>query len=282
MNPQKYSHEAMATNFELFIQHDRELYARQASVAAFAEIDRLEAQWSRYRETSEISRINHGPVGEAVRVHPDTLALLQLADRMRNLTDGAFDLTAGSARASADGGALLAVGDALEINEEAFTVRRLRDGARLDTGGLGKGFALDRAASRLEEDWDIARFLFSSGGSTVLAGAAPIDRPGWELLLERPDEGRDEMALAHRAASASGAFYRGAHIIDPKTGLPMQRYARAWAAAPTGGEADALSTAFMLMPLDRIEALVKAHPEYAARLLIEEKGVRRLAVFGVW
>ena len=95
-NTFRFSHNAMATIFEVLICHDEEKYAKQAAEQAFFELDRIEQDFSRFIENSDISRINKLSINESTRVGADTFAcLLQCAD-LYVKTKGAFDITIGS------------------------------------------------------------------------------------------------------------------------------------------------------------------------------------------
>ncbi len=98
---------------------------------------------------------------------------LEIARRMYDLTGGAFDVSIGSGL------------DRLELDPDELTVHARRGGARLDLGGIGKGYAVDRMAEVLEE-WEIPHALVHGGFSSVLALEAPPDRDGWPLTLSAP------------------------------------------------------------------------------------------------
>ena len=91
----RFSHEAMATTFEIFIQHNDARYAGQAARAAFDEVDRLEGLLSRYIENSDICRINNLAAGESTPVNLDTFKCLEIAAKMHEQTEGVFDVTIG-------------------------------------------------------------------------------------------------------------------------------------------------------------------------------------------
>jgi thiamine biosynthesis lipoprotein len=247
----RFSHEAMATVFEVRCAHPDARYARQAADAAFAVVDRLEQELSRFVGNSDVSRVNALGLGETARVGPSTLDCLLVAQRMREVTGGAFDVSLGSGL------------DALELDADAFTVRARRDGVRLDLGGIGKGYAVDRAAELLAGDWGLEHVLVHGGFSSVLALSAPPGADGWPLTLTAPASGQPiaRLSASHRALSASGTR-KGEHILDPRTGRPAAGRA-AWVALPRAGEgsedaaaiAEALSTAFMVLPEDEIAAL---------------------------
>lgn len=275
----RFSHAAMATVFEVRCAHRDASYARQAAQAAFDLVDRLEQEQSRFIGNSDISRINHLSAGESTRVSPWTMECLEIARHLYTLTGKAFDISIGSGL------------DSLELAPEEFAVRARADGVRLDLGGIGKGYAVDRMADVLEE-WDLHHALVHGGFSSVLALEAPPDRDGWPLTLSAPGPG-DQKVLARvsarqKAFSASGTR-KGDHIVDPRTGRAVRDRA-AWVAlscraeaetqaGASGGWLDAgrsptavaegLSTAFMILPAQEIEGLCRRCPGLEAWLLLQ-------------
>jgi len=259
------THEAMATTFRLVMASDDARYASQAAIEAFAELDRIQARLSRFAEGSDIWRINRLRAGEATFVHHDTLECLRIAEQVRRDTAGAFDIAYASRTGRAaprsrkrpacgltTSGTLVATkmrrarGSRLfTLDKASHTVRVLAEGVRLDLGGIGKGFALDRMAALLRE-WEIASALLAASTSTLLALDPPPGEEGWAAQLG-PDGAPQRLMLANQALSASGLAAKGGHIVDPRTGRPAEGRCRAWAIAPTAALADALSTAFMVM-----------------------------------
>ena len=280
LDAHRLAHEAMATVFEVICTHDDGSYARQASRAAFELVDRLELEQSRFIANSDVSRINALAAGQTTRVSPETMECLEIARRMHALTGGAFDISVGSGL------------ERLVFVPDRFLVRALDDGVRLDLGGIGKGYAVDRMAELLDE-WGIPRALLHGGFSSVLALDAPPGHDGWPLTLTMPgaaaDEARIRISARQMALSASGT-QKGAHIRDPRTGRPVQDRA-AWAvlARPGGTEeetdegwrdavrspaavAEALSTAFMILPVEEIAALCRRIPGLEAWVVREAPG----------
>jgi thiamine biosynthesis lipoprotein len=259
----RFSHAAMATVFDVHCVHADARYAAQAAQAAFDLVDRLEQDLSRFIENSDISRVNHLAAGQGTRVSPWTMECLEIAWHVYGLTGGAFDASIGSGLAR------------LELFPDDFTVRAREGGARLDLGGIGKGYAIDRVAELLEE-WEIPRALVHGGFSSVLALKAPPDRDGWPLTLSAPGDGDDRVlarvSARRRAFSASGVR-KGEHILDPRTGVPARSRLAAWVAVPweDGGApaavADALSTAFMIQPAEEIAELCQRFPGLEAWLV---------------
>jgi len=250
----------MAAEFRLtFIEPDP-VYARQAAATAFAELGQIENRLSRYVETSDLFRINRLGRGQATVVHVDTFQCLRVALQVQVATDGAFDAAYGSCSTAAPG-----CGPLIELIEAGCVVRVLADGVRLDLGGIGKGFALDRMAALLAE-WDITAALLCASTSTVLALDAPPGEPGWAVHVGA-DQSPQRLLLANQAISSSGTTVRGDHIIAPHTGRPAEGAFRAWSIAPTAAEADALSTAFMVMGESEIREYCRRHPQVSAHFL---------------
>ncbi len=256
MNALTFRHEAMATFFEIAIADQPADYARQAATAAWRELDRLESELSRYVESSDIARANRLAHGETIAIGEDALECLLIAAEMSLATRRAFD-----AAYASEG-----VGDGppftLDPSEHALTSRAER--LHLDLGAIGKGYALDRLAAVLAE-WKISSASLNSGGSTVLALAAPAGEPGWLVGLGE-GAARREFPLAHGALSGSGLAVKGAHLIDPRSGAVAARTERAWALASTAAVADALSTAFFVWTDGEVAAYCAEQVDIGAAL----------------
>jgi len=274
----RFSHAAMATEFEILINHKEEKYAKQAAHAAFQELDKLELDLSRFIENSDISRINQAVVGQSVIVGPDTIACLAEAALVWKITGGVFDPGAGnmirdhksgspSVEKGQSGGSL----QQLQLDLTNHTACKTSALLNIDLGAIGKGFALDRMAAMLRE-WSVKDFLIHSGQSTVIVFREHEKGEKWKLSISHPD--RNEVLavieLPAGSLSASG-MKKGIHIIDPRTGssAPVNRYA--WVFADTAARSDALSTAFMLLPLTEIGKLCRQHREIKACILSEGK-----------
>ncbi len=270
----RFSHEAMATVFEVLCAHPDARYAAQAAQDAFDLTDQLERDLSRFIPNSDISRINRLAAGGVTRVGPATIECLVIARHMFDVTGGAFDVSIGTGL------------PALEVDPGAGTVRAGVDGVRIDLGGIGKGYAVDLMAERLE-DWGIGTALVHGGFSSVLALDAPPAFDGWPLTLSDPlDSSRVLVRLSVRQTvlGASG-LRKGAHIVDPRTGaapagrvaawVALPRPEEAWAGSgPDGGlrvapaaVADALTTAVMVMRTEAVAALCEGSPGLEAWIL---------------
>lgn len=296
----RFSHEAMATTFEVIVVHEDENYARQVAAAAFDEVDRLEAELSRFVENSDVSRINSLSVGESLVLGLATFECLQISQRVYKQTKGAFDITIGSLLKAWRGGddasrtpteeelslARENTGtDLLRLNEAEHTIEVAAEGLQIDLGGIGKGYAVDQVAKLLRE-WSVDVALIHGGYSSVLTLDGPEDMKGWPVTMSHP--GKDKKTLAklyfqNRALSGSGVR-KGQHIIDPRTARPVTGKRAAWSSTPDATTGDALSTAFMVMQPEEIEEYCRVHPEVLAMVILEaEEGPKeKILRFGRW
>lgn len=258
MNWPAFEHEAMATAFGITIAGRPREYARQAAAAAFRELDRLEAEFSRFIESSDIGRANRLRRDERIVIGDDTVACLLVAADVSAATGQAFDPAYGSERAPDDD----SEAPLFALDPAGHTLTSLCERLRLDLGAVGKGYALDRMAEVLAE-WDIGIACLQSGGSTALALAPPADEAGWPVGMGE-DASRRVLPLAHRALAGSGIAVKGRHVVDPRRGGAAERTSRVWAFAPDAAIADALSTAFFVMSDADVAAFCAKNPECAA------------------
>jgi thiamine biosynthesis lipoprotein len=306
----RFSHQAMGTFFETVIAGVDKEYAGQASRVVFQEIDRIESLFSRFNPCSEISQLNKMKPGEALLIGLETYECLTIAEKVRVDTEGAFDINVRSLIQFPGLSGELQTGKKLaplpsltkggkeefekpsaEIAAHEFPSfelvqtssgfeARLHSGKKslirsleIDLGGIGKGYALDKALTFLL-DWGIDQALVHGGTSTVAAlGSPPSIGPavrGWPVGVGGGwPEAPDQVLLSGRALSGSGTEVKGKHIIDPRTGLPARAHLAAWASHPSAAEADALSTAFMVMTTAEVEEYCALHPEVWALVIID-------------
>ena len=240
-----FSHEAMTTMFEVIVSGQEHEYARQASAAAFREIDHIEKLLNQFDAGSDVGQINLLGPGEKVRVAIETIECIEQAVWAHGATGGLFDPTVGTGF------------QGLEVDRENFSIgwntQVGKPTPQLDLGGIGKGFAIDKAAEVLAE-WEIGEAIINGGTSTVLALGKK-----WKLGVGEPWEPQI-LLLKDRALSGSGTEVKGAHIINPQTGNPAKHHLAAWAVHPSAALSDALSTAFMMMRKEKIEQLCIKNP----------------------
>lgn len=273
---------AMATRFEIAVYGDEVPRLQAAAEEALREIVRLEGELSAFRQTSAIGRINARASIEPVRVSPEVFGLLQRVQQFVTLTDGAFDVTVGplleawgfrGPMTTQPGDddlmrVLERVGmDHVHLDVERRSVAFDCDGVRIDLGGIGKGYALDVARNALM-DAGVDCALMHGGASTIIAiGSDPQGGP-WRIgvkgsdphigeafthVVELEDEAMSVSAITGRMIeSADGRF---GHVIDPRSGYAVHAAEIAVAVTPDATDADALSTALVVLGAPGIELL---------------------------
>lgn len=256
----EFHHEAMATTFAITIADQAEAYARQAATAAWAELARLEAELSRYVESSDIARANRLAPGETLAIGDDALQCLLLSAELALVTNRAFD----PAYASPLAAETAADVPPFTLDPDAHTLTSHVAKLHLDLGAIGKGYALDCLAALLR-DWEIPSACVQSGGSTALALAAPADHAGWPIGIG-DDATLRTLPLANVALSASGIAVKGVHVMNPRRRNVADRTTRVWALADGAAVSDALSTAFFVMSNAEIAAFCRAHPDAGAAI----------------
>jgi thiamine biosynthesis lipoprotein len=285
----------MACDFAISLNAGQHSQGPQAAVQAFDLVDRLEDQMTVYRPHSEVSQINRRAAHEAVRVELHLHGLLRYGVELSEATAGAFDMTAGplvklwaACRKQGrlpDLAEIDAAGDLvnwrhLELDEQRTTIRFDRDGVEINLGAIGKGYALDRAA-RVLLDAGVEDFLFHGGRSSLIAFGSRQgvgEGGGWRVAIRhplRPDRPVGEVRLVNRGMGTSGSgtqffTHRGqryGHILDPRTGWPVEGMLSTTVLAPTAAAADALSTAFYVLGVEPSLAWCREHPEVSAVLI---------------
>jgi FAD:protein FMN transferase len=285
----------MATTFEVALPVGTPR-AVEAAEDALDLIDQLEDQLTIYRETSEVSRLNAHAADNPVSIQRNLFDLLTHAATLTNDTSNAFDIAVGASiqawgfhkrqgsipppdvlKAARHASGMRHV----LLNAENCTVKFRRAGLSINLGAIGKGYALDQAAERLQTRWGINSALLHGGGSSVRAIGRPYGHPrGWAIALRHPTDDSvtlgtvylDNEGLGTSAATFQYFEYQGrkyGHLLDPRTGSPAQGTANASVIAPSATEADAISTAYFVLGAKIAVAHCLARPWLAAVLLPE-------------
>jgi thiamine biosynthesis lipoprotein len=277
-----------------------EIYLAALFETAFEEIERVEAALSSYRPTSEISRINTNAGRGPVVTDPEVFGLIKQALDCGRHTDGAFDITVGAlvrawgffrngghypSRAELSEARANVGWQHVALDTAARSIRFLAPGIELDVGGVGKGFALDRAA-RILRRHGVTAALLGAGQSSYYAIGAPPEAKGWPITISDPDDPAQVLSTAplrDRSLSTSGntqKFFwldekRYSHIIDPRTGEPATGMRQVTVTARTAADSDALATAIFVLGPERAAQLVKQGDGIAALLVTEheEEGI---------
>ncbi|MDD2738897.1 MAG: FAD:protein FMN transferase [Methylomonas lenta] len=229
---------------QLFAQY--ELLARQIANIAIADIQRLEAKYSRYRNDSELSKINRiAAKGGSIEVDEETAGLLNYAATCYQQSDGLFDISSGILRKAwrfdkgqlpkqKDIDVLLSHIGWHRIRWSAPTLEFPSPGMELDFGGIVKEYAADRAAE-LCKNAGAFHGVVNLGGDVKIIGPRADGRP-WRIGINhprQPDALMQTLSIEQGAVASSGDYercividgVRYAHVINPKTGWPVKHLA---------------------------------------------------------
>ena len=259
---------AMGQSVRLLLYHPSESGGLEAAQAALAELRRVESRLSRFDDASDLAELNRLAGRGSLRADTDLLAVLRAAATLKAESEGAFDVaveplmqvwgfrdprclepTPGELREAR------AAVRAAVIRIEGTRITLPAAHTRLDLGGIGVGYALDRAA-RVLRARGVDRALIDVSGDIRALGAPP-GLAGWpvEIADPRVAGGRvgsvllRDQALATSANTVSVVRLAGrlrGHVMDPALGAPAERVLQATVVARTGVQADALSTAVLV------------------------------------
>ena len=281
---------AMATTFEIALPQGTPR-ATDAASAALDLIEEIEEQLTVYRDTSEVSRLNASAADGPIAIDLGLFRLLEQCAGFTLDTAGAFDVAVGAlvdvwgftqraGRVPTDRELIEATGRCgfRHVMLGAGSVQFRRPGLKLNFGAIGKGYALDRAAELLRRDWGIESALLQGGGSSMLGvGCPPNDVRGWPVSIQHPERDRPSLAVVHlknQALGTSAATFqffefndrRYGHVLDPRTGRPVEGTQSASCIAGSAAEADAISTAFFVAGLDWTREYLRSRPSFGAVL----------------
>jgi thiamine biosynthesis lipoprotein len=291
----------MGTSFEIYVYAPDRERASELFEAAFDEIERVEQALSNYRSSSELSRINAIAADAPVVTDPEVFALLERAFDYSRQSDGAFDVTVGKlmkawgffrgagrypsneelARARAQTG-----WQRVKLDQRARSAFFLTRGIELDLGGIGKGYALDCVA-RVLRDGGVTAALINSGSSSIYAIGAPPGKAGWPVRVSDPLERTrilSTILLKDQSLSTSGNYEKFfqlngrtyCHIMDPRSGRPVEGMLQTSVIAPEATDSDALSTAVFVMGPERSARLLDNIAGTSAIFVGDRKGLGRI------
>jgi thiamine biosynthesis lipoprotein len=280
---------ALGAQVSIEIYHPDRAEAERLVGRCIQDVRRLEQQFSLYQADSAICRLNR--TGILVSPDPDMVALLKASLFFGDLTDGAFDPTVqplwqlytehfSSKRPDPEGPSPERLAEALakvghsDLLVSADRIALIRHGAAITLNGIAQGYATDRVVDGLRKA-GLSTTLVDMGEIRAI-GARPEGTP-WRIGLADPDKPgalTETIDLVDRAvATSAGAGFRFdskgrfTHLFDPTTGRSPSLYSTVSVIAPTATEADALSTAFSLMPVSRVRSVVSIRPNVQARLI---------------
>ncbi|HKK90451.1 MAG TPA: FAD:protein FMN transferase [Desulfobacteraceae bacterium] len=294
----RISGQTMGTFYNITIVARKGFDARRCQKRIDAQLQMINQSMSCFDKTSEISRFNRAAPRVGVKISGDFLAVMEKADRLYTLTNGAWDGTvkplvdlwgfgtAGELKIVPDRETIqktLASTGFHHIDISGRTLKKRTTPLSLDLGSIAKGYGVDKVASLLKQS-GITRFLVEIGGEIYAAGKNGKGA-AWKVGISSPEKNGPAgelyktVSLQDKAIATSGDYRNfitlgdktWSHIIDPVTGFPVEN--RVVGASVITGDctfADGLATALMVMETDRGAALVNSLDNCEAMIIVRD------------
>jgi thiamine biosynthesis lipoprotein len=274
-NAYKQAMRLMGNHFEITVVEEDEKKANTLIDLAVKEIQRIEKLLTTYSDTSETSMINATAGMNPVKVSEETFRLIQRSIRISAITQGAFDITYGSVdkrlwnfdtnmtslpdTRTAKRMVRLINYQNIILDEEEKTVFLKEKGMRIGFGGIGKGYAAERAKQILIEAGVKSGIVNASGDLTVW-GHQPDGKP-WTIGIVNPNLKHEVFSyinVTNMAVATSGNYEKFvmingekySHTIDPRTGLPVKGIKSVTIITPNAEIADAMATPVTIMGIE--------------------------------
>ncbi len=267
---------AMACDFDVMVNGDGPKTQLEVASNALELVHELEQQLSVYRDDSELSQLNRRASQEPVTVEAGLFDLLERARTLSELTGGAFDPASGALiglwkccrsedriPTSNEIEQTLAMCGVSHVNfdKETCEISFRRPGIEFNLGAIGKGYAVERAGESLLSH-GVENWLVHGGRSSIRAAGTHAGHDGWPVGLQNPlipDKPFATILLKNAALATSGTAvqwfrYQGrryGHILDVRTGWPVETLLSVSVIAPDSAMADALSTAFFVLGVEK-------------------------------
>lgn len=262
----------MGNRFEISVVSDDEGSAMKHIDAAVEEIRRIEKLLTTFDESSQTNLINRFAGIRPVKVDREIFDIISRSKRISDITQGAFDITYGSVdkrlwnfdkdmtslpdAATAAKMVRLINYRNIIMNEAKCTVMLKEEGMRIGFGGIGKGYAAERAKLVLLQR-GVKSGIVNAAGDLSAWGRQP-DGKEWTIGIADPDSARHPFSyinITDMAVATSGNYEKFvmiggkkySHTIDPKTGLPVQGIKSVTIISPNAEIADAMATPVMIM-----------------------------------
>ena len=262
----------MGNRFEFTVIAENKEIGNQAIEQAITEVKRIEELLSTFKTSSQANEINDQAGIKPVKVDREVLQLISRANKISAITDGAFDITYGSIDKSLwnfdlkmtslpDQETALKTVDLINyhhvlINDEECTVMLKNKGMRIGFGGIGKGYAADKAKQILQ-NLSIKSGIVNAAGDLITWGEQ-LNGSAWTIGIADPEQSNrpfSSLNISNMAIATSGNYEkfviidgkRYSHTIDPKTGLPVSGIKSVSIICPSAELADALATPVVVM-----------------------------------
>ncbi len=235
-----------------------------AAARAIRRMKELEDSFNYFQSGSEIAKINRLKINEKFVLTNEMFKVLNFSRKIRRKTGGAFNITATPFKISENGWVL---------DKTKKTIRLKKKGIKINLGGVAKGFIVDQGIRALKKS-GVRNALINAGGDMYCMGDGS-DQGGWKVGIRDPQDSRKVIGtfrVRDKGVATSGSYERSSHIIDPRTGYPVEKILKSVTViAKNCRTADALATAlYVLGPregLSVIENILRAEC-----VIVDEKG----------
>jgi FAD:protein FMN transferase len=285
----------MGNRFEITVVSNDASWAEERIDDAVAEISRIERLLTTFSETSQTAAINRMAGETPVKVDKEVFDLIHRSLKISSLTQGAFDISYGSIDKSlwnfdVNMTSLPSKEIAKEmvrlinyrnviLDEKECTVFLKEKGMRIGFGGIGKGYAADKAKILLQLN-GVGSGVVNASGDLVTWGRQPDGKP-WTVGIANPYakfQPFSYLDISNMAIATSGNYEKYAeingkkysHTIDPKTGLPVSGIKSVTIICPSAELADAMATPVMVMGVTAGLNLVNQMKQIACIIIDDE------------
>tara|TARA_R110002126_G_scaffold33382_15_gene104474 strand:- start:2491 stop:3618 length:1128 start_codon:yes stop_codon:yes gene_type:complete len=273
---------------ELWAEDDK--LGKDLLLAVQNEFERINQQMSPYLASSELSLLNREAANRPVTISRELYQLLQQAEQLAVLSNGAFDISFASVGFSYDYRQHIKPStEQLDSQRPLINYRHIKllpdnqvqfakAGVKIDLGGIAKGYAVEQAIGLLAKA-GVKHALVTAGGDTRLLG----DKRGrpWMVAIKHPRKDDDivaQLPLADSAISTSGDYerffiedgVRYHHILDPKSGQSPSGLMSVTVLGPDATRTDSMSTTLFVMGLERGMAFIEQQAEFEAIFISSE------------
>lgn len=268
----KNAEKLMGNMFEITVVSADEIWANEQIDIAIEEIKRIEKLLTTYSETSQTNLINNNAGIAAIKVEPEVFQLIKRSLKISAVTDGAFDITYGSVDKSlwnfdknmsslpdentARKSVRLINYKNIILNENNCTIMLKEKGMRIGFGGIGKGYAAEKAKAVLQQN-GVASGIVNAAGDLTAWGLQANGKQ-WTIGIANPNNANlpfASLAISNMAVATSGNYekfvmingQKYSHTINPLTGLPIRGIKSVTIISPNAEVADAMATPVTIM-----------------------------------
>lgn len=288
----------MGNRFTISVVSNNKDWSESKIELAIAEISRIEKLLTTFDETSQTNQINVNAGIKPVKVDKEVFDLIARSLRISALTDGAFDITYGSIdkrfwnfdktmnalpdTETAKNAVRLINYKNVILDAENQTIFLKENGMRIGFGGIGKGYAAERAKMILQQN-GVESGIVNAAGDLTTWGTQPNDKP-WTIAIADPENQNTAFSylnISNVAVATSGNYEKFvmiggkkySHTIDPKTGFPVSGIKSVTIICPNAELADAMATPVTVMGVNAGLSLINQMKQIACIIIDDDNHI---------